>query len=482
MLKDIIEERLKKLSRLRESGTNPYPATTRRTVSIAHARKNFKALSRSKKPLWLAGRVASLRDQGNLMFLNIKDEGGDIQVIAKKENLVDFTKWKDLLDRGDFISVRGPLIESKRGEESIDVKEIAILAKSTRPLPTEWYGIEETELRLRERHLDLLLNPETRELFRRKSRFWETFRNHLKQEGFLEVETPALEHIPGGADAEPFVTHHNALDIDLYLRISLELPLKKLLVGGFEKVFEIGRIFRNEGIDREHLQDYTQLEFYWAYHDYNDLMTLVEKMYKAVVKATTGSLMTTWQGQKINWGKKWTRIRYVEVFKKIAKIDPLLASRDELRKKAESLGLTPEAGLGKGRLIDLIFKKTVRPTLIQPAFLIDPPIEVVPLAKRSEKDSRIGERSQPVGCGTELGTGWSELNDPLDQRTRFEEQMRLRAAGDKEAQQLDEDYLQAMEYGMPPAAGFGVSERFFAVLMDKPVRETVVFPLMRPKQ
>jgi lysyl-tRNA synthetase class 2 len=288
--------------------------------------------------------------------------------------------------------------------------------------------------------------------------------------------------VPGGADAEPFKTHLNALSTDFYLRISLELPLKKMLVAGFEKVFEIGRIFRNEGIDKEHLQDYTQLEFYWAYRDYNDLMEFVEKMYKAVVKNVCGGLTTTYNGEKIDWGKKWPKVEYVEEFKKKNKINPLDASREELFAKAKSLGLEPERNLGKGRLIDLIFKKTVRPTLIQPCFLINPPIEIVPLTKRSERDPRIGERMQPVACGTELGNGFSELNDPLDQRKRFEEQMRLREEGDKEAQRLDEDYLEAMEYGMPPAAGFGVSERFFAVLMDKPVRETVIFPLMRPKK
>lgn len=292
---------------------------------------------------------------------------------------------------------------------------------------------------------------------------------------------PVLENIPGGADAEPFKTHHNALDADFYLRISLELPLKKLLVGGFEKVFEIGRIFRNEGIDKEHLQDYTQLEFYWAYHDYNDLMDLVEKMYKAVIKNVFGELATVHEGKKINWGKKWPKIDFVEVFKKENKINPLTANRDELFKKAASLGLELEKNLGKGRLIDLIFKKTVRPKLVQPCFLLDPPVEVEPLAKRSRKDPRRVERLQIMAGGTELGKGFSELNDSRDQRMRLEEQMRLREAGDKEAQRLDEEFLVALEYGMPPAAGFGVSERLLAVLMDKPVRETVIFPLMRPK-
>jgi lysyl-tRNA synthetase class 2 len=296
------------------------------------------------------------------------------------------------------------------------------------------------------------------------------------------VETPVFEQVPGGAEAEPFVTHHNALDTDFYLRISLELPLKKLMASGYEKVFEIGRIFRNEGIDREHLQDYTQLEFYWAYADYRDLMKLTEALYKELVKNVTGALATTFQGEKINWGKKWGTIEYCDIFKDANKLDPRTASVGELRARAEELELHPERGLGKGRLIDLIYKKTVRPHLTDPAFLIHPPVEVSPLAKRTPEDPRIVERVQVVACGSELGNGWSELNDPLDQRARFEEQMKLRAAGDTEAQRLDEEFLRAMEYGMPPIAGFGLSERLFAFLVDKPIRETVLYPLMRPRK
>ena len=493
MLDDIIKERLKKLEALKAVGVSPYPPVVKRTHEIGAARKGFAKLAKSGKKLSLVGRVWSVRDQGNVAFLDIKDESGEIQAVLKSDTTAKFDVWKKNLDRGDFVSVTGPLFKTKRGEESIDAREIQMVAKSLRPIPTEWYGLEETETRLRKRYLDLLLNPDLRELFKKKDVFWETFRNFLKKEGFLEVEAPVLESTPGGAEAEPFKTHMNALDEDFYLRISLELPLKKLLVGGYEKVFEIGRIFRNEGIDKEHLQDYTQLEFYWAYADYNVLMKLVELMYKAVVKATTGGFTTTFGGQKINWGKKWDKVDYVESFKKGAGLDPLTASRDDLMKKAKELSalpgrdlasggkLEPEKYAGKGRLIDLIFKKTVRPTLIQPSFLINPPVEAEPLAKRSPKNPQVVERFQVMACGTELGKGFSELNDPIDQRARFEEQMKLRQAGDKEAQALDESFLEALEYGMPPAAGFGVSERLFAVLMDKPVRETVIFPLMRKK-
>ncbi len=333
-------------------------------------------------------------------------------------------------------------------------------------------------------NIKLKENPETKEIFLKKSVFWASVRDYLSRAGFLEVETPALERIPGGADAEPFKTHHNALDTDFYLRISLELSLKKLLIGGFEKVFEIGRIFRNEGIDREHLQDYTQMECYWAYADYVSMMKFTEELYKVVIKKVFGTLKTKSGGKLIDWGKKWQEVQYFDVFKKNTGIDLNRVDAKELKRKIQSLKLETDLDLnklGRGHLIDLIYKKIVRPKLIEPCFLVNPPADVEPLAKRLEKDNQRVERFQIIAAGTELGKGFSELNDPIDQRKRFEEQMKLREMGDKEAQMLDEEFLTALEYGMPPAAGFGMSERLFAVLVDKPIRETVFFPLMRPK-
>ncbi len=481
MLEDLIKERRKKLEKLRERGFDAYPASVKRTFAIGEAVGKFDPLSKSKKKVFLAGRILGSRDQGNIIFLDVADESGRIQFVIRKDVLKDFDFWKSVLDIGDFAGSSGILFKTRKGEKSLECDSFGIITKSLRPLPAGWYGLEETETRLRKRYLDILANPEAREIFRKKDIFWSSFREYLKKEGFLEVEAPVFETVPGGAETEPFVTHHNALDVDFYLRISLELPLKKLLVGGFEKVFEIGRIFRNEGIDKEHLQDYTQLEFYWAYRDYGDLMEFLEKLYKHVIKKTCGTLTTTHGDRKINWGRKWSKLDYVSEFKKAAGIDPTLALRDDLRKKALSLGLELKENYGKGRLIDLIFKKTVRPNLIQPCFLVDPPVEIEPLAKRRLGNPRVVERVQIMACGTELGKGFSELNDPIDQRARFEEQMKLREAGDKEAQRLDEDFIEALEYGMPPAAGFGTSERLFAILMDKPVRETVIFPLMRPK-
>lgn len=479
--RQLYEERVKKLEALRQNGTDPYPAETSRTHSLAEALEQFAELSKAKQLVTLAGRVRALRTHGALTFGNLEDGAGKIQFLLKKDGTEGriFEEFQRFVDIGDFVELGGLLMTTERGEKTLQVAAYRMLAKSLRALPDKWHGLTDTETRLRKRYLDLLGNPEVRELFVKKAKFWETIRSFLRGRGFLEVELPVFERIPGGADAEPFQTHHKALDQDFYLRISLELPLKRLLVGGFERVFEIGRVFRNEGISTEHLQDYMQMEFYWAYHDYRDLMTLVEAMYKEIVRQVTGGLTTTYEGKKIDWGKKWPRLEYVRLFEKLNGLDPLSASREELAKKAKALGLRFDSDLGKGRLIDLIYKKTVRPTLIEPAFLINPPVELVPLTKRAKEDPRIGERMQPVAGGTELGTGFTELNDPLDQRVRFEEQMKLRLAGDKEAQQLDEDFVEALEYGMPPAAGFGLSERLFAVLMDKSIRETVIFPPMR---
>ncbi len=483
MLEDIIAERRKKLDAIRAAGIDPYPARVKRSFAIAHALAEFDALAQSGEKVSLAGRVRSLRDQGKIIFADIEDESGKIQVVLKEDALSKLPFWRSVLDMGDFISVTGPLFSTKRGEKSLEAHELQFAGKALLPLPDKWEGLEDADIRFRKRYLDLIAAEDLRELFRKKTVFWETFRTAIKHEGFLEVETPVLENIPGGAEAEPFKTHHNALDEDFYLRISLELPLKRLLVGGFNKVFEIGRIFRNEGIDRDHLQDYTQLEFYWAYHDYRDVMKLTEKIYKEVIEKTCGDLTTEFGGKKIDWSKQWPTVDYVEAFKRANDgLDPISADHSELLKKAKTLKLEVDKGAGKGRLIDLIYKKTVRPHLIEPCFLVDPPVEIEPLAKRHPERPGVVERFQIVACGTELGKGFSELNDPDDQRARFEEQMKLRAAGDAEAQHLDADFLEALEYGMPPAGGFGISERLFAVLMDRPIRETVFFPLMRQKK
>jgi lysyl-tRNA synthetase class 2 len=480
MREDIKETKLRKLESLKEAGINVYPEKTRRTHTNQEALEDFDNI---KKDIFLVGRVRSLRPMGGSAFVHIEDESERMQLFFNKKNIGadEYKLFIKNIELGDFVEVKGELFKTKTEEKTLQVKEWKVLSKNIRPIPTEHFGIKDPEKVLRRRYLDLLTNTETRELFRKKNMFWQTVRNVLAKEGFLEVQTPVLEHIPGGADAEPFITHYNALDQDFYLRISLELPLKRLLVGGYEKVFEIGRVFRNEGVSREHLQEFDHMEFYWAYSDMEKGMDLTEKVFKGIAKSILGDNMTNiWEKNEINWGGKWPRVDYFEEFEKETNINLSgEVSVEDLRKKADDLKIKYEKSYGKGRMIDTIYKKTVRQKLIQPCFLVGHPIEVSPLAKKDPNDSNRVLRFQPVACKSELGNGFSELNDPIDQKARFEDQMKLREEGDSEAQMLDEDFIEALEYGMPPAVGFGMSERLFAVMMGRSVRETVIFPPVR---
>lgn len=481
-LEDIIASRKNKLETIKKSGVDPFPSTSSRTHTNKQALEDFDNLS--EKTITLVGRIRSFRDMGKIIFCHIEDGTAKIQILIKsdetgKENFNFFLKN---FDTGDFIEATGTLFKTKTGEKTLQASGFKLLAKSLLPLPSEHFGLQDEETRLRQRYLDILMDPKTKEIFVKKNKFWSAMRSFLVQRGFLEMEMPVLEAVPGGAEAEPFVTHHNALDRDFYLRISLELPLKKMLVAGYEKVFEIGRIFRNEGISTEHLQDYTQMEFYWAYGDFEKLMDMVQEMYQYIISETFGTLNLTYQGTEINWGGKWPRVDYFEIFKKHTGLDLNEADEASLKAYAEKHNVKYEPFAGKGRLIDLIFKKTIRilpEVTSQPCFLINQPLELEPLAKRDPNNPKTVQRMQILACGSELGKGFGELNDPIDQRARFNDQMKLREKGDSEAQMMDDDYVEAMEYGMPPAAGFGISERLFAVLMDKSVRETVIFPLMK---
>ncbi|MBI4053739.1 MAG: lysine--tRNA ligase [Candidatus Doudnabacteria bacterium] len=478
---ELLAERLQKLQKIKAQGVDPYPAKAQRTHLIGEVLGKFEDYERQKKQMKLVGRLRAMRSHGKIIFSDLEDESGKIQVAFKAEELGQKSfALLELLDTGDFLGVAGGVFKTKTGEKTLLAKDLSLLAKSLRALPEKFHGLKDMETRLRRRYLDMVVNAEVREMLRRKNVFWQTIRNFLAAEGFLEVQTPVLENVPGGADAEPFVTHHNALDRDFYLRISLELPLKRLLVGGFDRVFEIGRLFRNEGIDREHLQEYDDMEFYWAYADHEQGMALAEKMFKLVARNIAGSFKTSFAGRELNWGGDWAKVDYFTVLQKETGID--LNSHltvDDLKKHADRMSIVYDKTFGRGRLIDAIFKKTVREKLIQPCFLVGHPLEISPLSKSDLKNPRKVLRFQILAAGTELGNGWSELNDPLDQRKRFEEQMKLRAAGDREAQMLDEDFVEALEYGMPPAVGFGMSERLFAVLMDKSIRETVIFPPMK---
>lgn len=479
-LEDIRNKRIEKIQALEVSGLEAYPSTTNRTHTNAGALAEFTALE--GKLITVVGRVRSQRGMGKIIFAHIEDGTARLQILIKQESVGNeqFNLFLDTFDVGDFIEVAGQLFETKTGEKTLEASSFKLLAKSLLPLPAEHFGIADEETKLRKRYLDILFDPEVKDLFIKKAKFWQAFRDFLLKEGFIEMYMPVLEPTTGGAEAEPFVTHHTALGRDFYLRISLELPLKKMLVAGYEKIFEIGRIFRNEGISATHLQDYTQMEFYWAYASFDDLLDFWQRMYQYVIEQTFGTLQITVGGQTTDWSGTWERLNYLDIFKQYTNIDLETATDDELKAYCDSQSITYESFVRRGRLIDLIFKK-IRVNLPKdrPVFLINQPIELEPLAKKVPGNPKLVQRAQLIAYGSELGKGFGELNDPLDQRKRFEEQEKLRAAGDKEAQMIDESYLEAMEYGMPPAAGFGVSERLFAMLVGRPLRETVVFPPMK---
>jgi lysyl-tRNA synthetase class 2 len=485
MREDIIETKQEKLRKLEEVFGTAYPEKCNRTHFSSEVLTQFDALVENAQVVTVAGRVKSLRMMGKIGFAHLEDAKGKLQIFLSEQTTGGdgLRLFSDTIEIGDFVEATGKVFLTKKDEKTLDVATWRVLGKSMRPIPTEHFGLQDEEEKLRRRYLDLLTNPEAREIFIKKNRFWQTVRTFLAERDYLEVQTPVLEHIPGGAEAEPFVTHHNALDQDFYLRISLELALKRLLVGGYERVFEIGRVFRNEGIDREHLQEFDHMEWYAAYMDMETGMQLVEDMYRNIVRAVAGeSLVTEYEGQTIDWSKPFPRVDYFEELKKETGLDLSgEVSLDMLRTELDKRGIRYDESAGKGRLIDTLYKKTVRQRLIQPCFLVGHPLEVSPLAKIDPNNPNRVLRFQPVACQSELGNGFAELNDPSDQRRRFEEQMKLRAAGDVEGMMLDEDFLEALEYGMPPACGFGMSERFFAILLNKSIRETVIFPPMKIK-
>ena len=446
MLEDLIKERVKKRDNLIKAGYNVYPSKVEREYKIGDALRYFLFLSLLRRKVSVGGRIMGMRIQGGVMFLDIKDESGKIQAVLNKKKIKDFLVWKDNLDIGDFVIVSGKLFKTKKGQKSVDVGGFDIAAKSLRPLPDNWYGFQNEEERLRKRYLDILFNSEAKDVVEKRAKFWNAIRVFLIAKGFLEVETPVLEITPGGADARPFVTHHNALDTDVYLRISMgELWQKKLMAAGFEKTFEIGRQFRNEGMDAEHLQDYTQMEFYWAYADYEMGMELVEELYKHAAIETFGKLKFKIKDFEIDFDKKWERYDYLEIVKKYTGVDILNTDLKEMENKLRELKVEyDKKGFNITRAIDNLWKYC-RKQIAGPGFLVGVPIEVSPLAKKDEKNPKLAQRFQVIIAGSEVGNGYSELNDPADQSQRFDEQMRLRAAGDEEAQMKDEDFIEALE-------------------------------------
>lgn len=474
--------RIEKLKALKAKGINPYPAESKKDYSLSEVVKDFEEISKKGK-LSLVGRVMAIRGQGGLVFFNINDGTGLFQGLFKKDEMDAevFDLFQNTVDIGDFVEVAGTLFITKKGEKTIKVEDWKILTKSLRPLPEKWHGLQDEEERLRKRYLDIISNPEVRDMVVKRSKFWNATRNFLLGRDFMEVDTPILENTAGGADARPFITHYNAYDLEVYLRISPELWLKRLMVAGFPKVFEIGKVFRNEGADAEHLQDYMHMEFYWAYSDYEVGMKFIEEMYKYIAMETFGTLKFKVRGFDIDLGGKWERYDYVETIKKMTKIDILSASLKDMENKIQDLKIEyDKKGFNKNRAIDSLWKYC-RKQIGGPGFLINVPVMMEPLAKRMEKNPELVERFQVILAGSEMGKGFSELNDPLDQMERFGEQAKLREAGDEEAQMMDGEFVEALEYGMPPTFGFGFSERLFSFLLDKPARECQVFPFMRPK-
>lgn len=476
---DIREERLRKLRRLKERGIDPYPADSHKDIDIKEVLGRFDDIESAQKKIHVSGRIFSRRGQGGITFIDLHDGSGKLQAVLQKEDVAEYDLFIETVDIGDFIDVSGVLFKTNRGERSLKVQKWRMLSKSLLPIPDAWYGVKDEETRYRQRYLDLLLNEELRGMFERRARFWQAIRNFYLDRSFLEVETPAVELSPGGADARPFETHHNALDIDVYLRISAgELWQKRLLIAGFPKVFEIGRIFRNEGQSREHVQDYTQLESYEAFKDVRYGAKFVQQLYRHIVKEVYGKYTFEIGEHTVDLADEWKNISYTNELKRAYGFDYESADEAEVVLLAKREGAA--AAVNKARAADYLWKK-LRKDISGPAYLIDVPVDLEPLAKRSKDKPGVVERLQVIIAGSEIGKGYSELNDPQDQKERFEAQQKMRDAGDTEAQRLDNDYVRAMEYGMPPAFGFGVSERLFAFLENKPVHEAQLFPILRPR-
>ncbi len=482
---DIRNERIKKLEKLKEKGIDAYPSHVSRTHTVKEFLDAHTVLVEKDDTVVVDGRVMSVRTHGGSLFLDIYDGTGRVQGYLKKDDIGEdaFSSFEGVVDIGDVIELSGTAFTTKRGAPSLLVHSWKMLAKSLRPIPDTWFGIKDEEERYRKRYLDLLLSKDLTDRFRRRSLFWNTIRTYLLEKHFIEVETPVLETTTGGADARPFVTHHNALDIDVYLRISAgELWQKRLMIAGIPRVFEIGRIFRNEGMSYEHAQDYTQLEFYRAFSDYEEGMDMITDMYHIIADKVYGTRTFSIKEFTVNLDAKWERYEYCALIKKEFGIDPLETSVEDIRKVLDDRHiLFKPKGFNLERGVDILWKQ-IRKTLSGPGFLIGVPVYLEPLAKRNKKDPRVVDRFQVILAGSEIGKGFSELNNPIDQAERFSHQQKLREAGDDEAQMNDTNYVEALEYGMPPTFGFGVSERLFSFLEGVSIREGQLFPLLRPKQ
>jgi lysyl-tRNA synthetase class 2 len=482
---EIIALRTAKLERLRSRGIDPYPARFRPSHSARQAVDLLEGRDESADNVTVAGRITAMRQMGKASFIDLRDGSGRIQAYVK-EDVVGAEAYETLrdIDLGDFLGVSGPLFRTKTGEPTVRAGELTLLAKALRAPPEKWHGLQDTEVRYRQRYLDLVANQEVREAFVTRSRIISSVRRFLDGRGFLEVETPVLQASAGGAAARPFVTYHNALDRQLYLRIALELHLKRLIVGGYDRVYELGRIFRNEGVSAKYNPEFTMLESYQAYADYNDVMDMVEEMVSTVALEVLGGSTAEYGDTKLDFAPGWPRITLRDAIKHHSGVDfEEHPDVESMREAAASVGVAVDETWGRGKLIDELLSAKVEPHLVQPTFLTDYPVELSPLAKRKPDNPRLVERFELFVAGREVGNAYSELNDPQDQRERMLQQARLRAAGDEEVELADEEFLTALEYGMPPCGGLGIGidRLVMALTGQSSIREVILFPHLRER-
>jgi lysyl-tRNA synthetase class 2 len=488
-INELIEQRIKKLGELREAGIEPFGSTYAAEDHAGELHEKAGALIKEAleaDPITcsLAGRIVAMRDFGKAAFAHVQDATGKMQVYFKKDILGDQFRLLKKLDIGDIIGLRGKLFRTKTNELTVEVEDFVILTKSLRPLPEKWHGLKDIETRFRQRYVDMIVNPEVRQVFIQKSMIIKAIRDFLESQGFIEVETPMMQPIPGGATARPFKTHHNALGVDLFLRIAPELYLKRLLVGGYERVYELNRNFRNEGISTKHNPEFTMLEFYIAYRDYTFLMTLTEDLISSIARKILGTLQIRYEDHIIDLTPPWPRVPMLDALVQSGVPREILHDIDNARAWANAHGIMIEKGATLGKALDEIFKERVEPGLIQPTFIIDHPVGLSPLAKRKSDNPDLVERFELFITSREIANAFSELNDPLDQKQRFHAQVQAKAQGDEEAHSMDEDFIRALEYGMPPAAGEGIGiDRLVMLLTNSSsIRDVILFPQLKPEQ